>query len=227
MANEYWDRVAIVGHSFVARLEKIFSDGVNGAKRDFGLNTSNAVHWLGKGGEKVDGFVARWSDRLREIKPQVIVLCIGDNDIQRGTDEEELACLIVAMASMCQNRFGASYVYITQLMPRFLGTRNRHWFEPTYNRKAGRINELLQGKVAELSGIFFWAHRFVRFPTENLIRAGKIREFLYSADGVHLNQNGLFQLYKSFASLLRMRRIASTGKKPEDAIGSTSATVTA
>lgn len=216
MAAEIWDRVAIVGHSFVTRLEKFVGQGTNRAKRDFGLSTKNAVHWLGKGGEKVNGIIARWSDRLRKIEPQVIVLCFGDNDIRRGKDEEELACLVVAMASLFQNRFGARYVYIAQLMPRFFGTCNHHWFESTYNTKANRINELLQGKEAALPGIFFWTHKFVRFPSEDLIRAEKISRFMSSADGVHLNQKGLFKLYKSLASLLCMRRIAGTGRTSEN-----------
>ena len=190
------DRVAIVGHSFVWRLEE-FMKRRQDKDENFGMHTRK-VKCFGTSGLNMRK-VHTVEEKVMEYDPDVLVLVIGDNDVDNPRMHlRGLAALIVNFANTIRRDVMVP-VIISMLMPRYPGI----YFNDSYNQRAIQVN---QGLVEEIeSGCFknisLWRHKFVAFPENNPEKYWGTRCF-FKEDGVHLNDDGNCRLYKSFRKLL-------------------------
>ena len=205
-------RVAIVGHSFVNRFEDFTVECARHADRRKAENKPTVVpslgldcevHYIGVRGGGVahqKGTVQYIARRLTMKKFDVVVMMLGDNDVQSCKDDlHGLASRILAVAALFKSRARADAIYITAMFPRYPradGTSGRYPVEPKYNAWAQSVNQDLKSESAQIPGVAFWQNGFSD-PSEYGKRNGYI-----GSDGVHLTEAGQCRLYKSVRRLL-------------------------
>ena len=191
-----WERIAVVGHSFVRRLYDFTCRADSEKTEDSQFNLRNTtVRWFFKGGLGASDVLPRWQRQLADFKPQAVIFMIGDNDVERGVDIEGLAGLIQAMASLLlSERFGTRLVLVCQIMPRF--ESNVYRFESAYNTLAKDLNGALYESFSGSERLRFRSHDFACIPwTES-----ELEEFpakFIRHDGVHLSKYGNAKQYRS------------------------------
>ena len=75
----------ILGHSFITRLR----DNANGSWANLGFAPSELrVHFAAKGGLSLSGLCRPYiMDRIKRIRPDVVVIQIGENDADRQSSD--------------------------------------------------------------------------------------------------------------------------------------------
>ena len=202
-----WERIAVVGHSFSRRLLDFTRRREENRSEDSSFKLVNAeVRWFFQGGMKAKDVLSRWQDQLADFRPQLVVLMIGDNDIEKGVDVDGLAGLIHAIASvLLSKRVGAHAVMVGQLMPRFAGSYYSYGEANTYNSIAWKVNRALDEALEGAERVFFWSHEFAYFPWEG-VKLDEFRSAFILNDGVHLSKNGNSKLYKSIRLALHLKK---------------------
>ena len=108
--------VAVVGHSFVVRLNNfILAD--RDTDLDLGLKNVD-VQFIGSGGLTIDRLREVQED-IVEFQPKVIVLLLGENDVKQDGMPEELALKLTAAVTMLSAWAGGARVICCELMPRY------------------------------------------------------------------------------------------------------------
>ena len=194
----------MVGHSFTHRLES-FVDSRQDKDRDFDLQGVE-VKYHAAGGCKIADVWDSFGDQLIERKPHIVVLAIGDNDVDRVASADGLGRYVAGIADKIREETGAK-VAVSQIMPRYpaRGEFEGRWpFSVSYNGKAAVANAALCDDIMNYRrGIAFWRHAFVAFPSQDQTRYDKVRDMYYSDDGVHLGPGGQCMLYKSYRQLFK------------------------
>ena len=164
--------------------------------------------FVGAGGIKINHLFSAFPSRLppskfsfflkfREVlrfRPDALLLFLGDNDIRANTCPEELACRLIALASMVQRRFKIKHIIFSQVLP-------RHGVEhELYNDKAFLVNKFLALFCKDHDGIFF-QHCGFSFPGEKKNGRSKFLSFCKSKsfflqDGIHLSDSGYLRILK-------------------------------
>lgn len=194
------NNVLVWGHSLVSRLSR-FTKCNERTDPNLGLAQCQ-VQYIGEGGWKISN-LRRLEGELSagNIRPQLAVVMIGDNDIQPGSTVEEVAEHLVAWATMLSRRYGM-VVVISQLMPRYQKPSGKYYWAQ-YNDRAFAVNKQIAERVQGMQGVKFWYHDFVCFPGENKEKYSRARKF-FGPDGVHLSAVGNFRLHRSLqAAVLR------------------------
>ena len=195
----------MVGHSFVYWLDDFLKK--NPSKDCMNLHRSEMCFYGMRGG-RVYNVVKTWRAQIEHDRPDMILLVIGDNDVDSMLDMEALAKLIVGKARLWHQLTGAD-VAVSALFPRYPPSQQVKWsYSETYNDCAMLVNfemgRLLQGNAT----IKLWKHPFA-FPNERFDVAGKGDRYLtqqshFRPDGVHLDKSGYCVLHRAVRTLLKV-----------------------
>lgn len=173
-------RVAIVGHSYVTRLENMIRiDGGRNFKNNLGLSGVN-VRFYGRGGgniQTIAGLMAKMS--ADGFIPSAVVLQIGGNDLDSThyNINEFIAELHVALLHL--RSVGVASISIMSVFPRL---RHRYVSAEVYIRRRAELN-------CQLS-TYCQAHE-IWFEHRPMV----LRPALLSSDGVHLCRCGMKRYY--------------------------------
>jgi len=126
--------------------------------------------------------------------PDIVILELGTNDLSSrhplpvGSDIEELVRLL-------HTTYRVKVICVCQTIRREAATE-------AFNEGVGMLTKYLRVVLEPIPYAFFWGHRGFWNPKSNI----------YSRDGVHLNNNGQFKLYRSLrgAVLKSIRLLAQT-----------------
>lgn len=169
-------KVAIIGHSFIRRLQNSIHVGGSKFKPNFGLEGVK-VKFFGKGGGKID-FLDMAINQMVETNfiPNVVLIQIGENDIDSCQFSHKQFLLKFRMGLDRLKALGVGSISFISLFPR---NKFRHVRPQIYRaRKA-----MLTCSVALLCR---------RLEFLKVERCNKIlRPVLLSADGVHLGRRGM------------------------------------
>lgn len=178
--------VLVWGHSFIKRLRKDLSLGFDSrARQDFNLHGSAVVHLFGIGGRTVPKLREYDLHALERFLPQIVLLEIGTNDLSHASPEV-VAKEIVDFVSFLVSRQFVHVVGICHLIPR-TGSFTHVDFNKL-NRSAKILNANVKIALEPFSNVFCWSHRGFTEPSDEL----------YLPDGVHVNSDGQYVLYRSY-----------------------------
>ena len=218
--TSHGEQIVVIGHSFVHWFDRFLQDNPE-KDHDLAMGVGK-VEYRGLRGGKSEEIFEKWGELMKRKKPQAIVVVTGCNDIGEwddgGEKARELGRDIVKKARDLQRGTGAS-VYLTELFPRYppapgkrnRGGRNRRPFNRLYNRNAEVVNGVLRMESDNVKEVSVWSHEFVAFPdgTEGNADASQSKYLMaqgyFRPDGVHLNDAGNYQLYRSLGKLLKRR----------------------
>ena len=180
-------RVAILGHSFIRRLNGDIQDS---NKPEFVHNfdlkqcivkscgvSSATINKL-KGNHDVDSF-------LLEFQPHILIVQLGENDLcDENLRPETAADKIFGYIKEIKQTFGIITAIICELFPRKkpLGTSVK-----TYHDKLNITNKMLDAFCDVEYGINYWKH----------LRLCRSQQEIFIEDGVHMNELGQRKFYRS------------------------------
>jgi len=189
-------KVLILGHSFVRRFQFFLYEGLD--SRTFpGLDLSSVeIHFLGIGGRTVAKILAFDLDHVRALQPDIVVLEIGSNDLcEAGHRPETVGSSIESLVCKLHEECNVAFIVLYQVIHR--ATLPSHC--PRYNSSVDTLNKYLDVVLEPLSFAEFWRHKGLREPKITVLRR----------DGIHLNDQGNYVLYRSYrgAILFALQRI--------------------
>ena len=177
-------KAAIIGHSFVRRLKNYVDE--DKSKHNLGLTTnSHQVTMRGGGGLRICQLQQHF-DFIRRMRPEVVLIDIGTNDLDsRRKPVQVLARELFQVAAIIRDRYNVKQVVICEVFYRTPVGRYAS-SNPEFNEGVHEFNQACKTYAASSSPVFrnihFWHHTGL---VENWQQ--------YIADGVHLNQMGLFK----------------------------------
>lgn len=127
-------------------------------------------------GETTDGGRARLAETLDEHSPQMVILCLGGNDMLRRQDRGQMRANLEAMSAEIRGR-GLQLVLIGVPAPGLIGLES----EPVYKELAKNL----------------------KVPIENEIIASVLSESSLKSDRIHPNAEGYRKMAESIARLLK------------------------
>ena len=110
-------KVALVGHSFISRLEKDMHTRSDMAK-DFNLGIELTIKSFYKPGARISN-MDEFIPQIVDFKPDILFLQIGGNDIPQKEPEVIAEQILDLSTKLIQS--GIKRVYIGQLLKRFEG----------------------------------------------------------------------------------------------------------
>lgn len=192
--------VLVLGHSFVKRLDT----SLFGSWTNLGFDPElYRIRCVGKGGGKIKDLYARWiSNIILDVKPSVVLLQIGGNDLDAVDFDSVRDTLVTDLMSIGQwllAGFNVEQVCFMQLLYR---KRTRCVPVQLYNEHVDFINRVLKHQCSTTPSCFYWRHK-------------GLKDGVYDAlcrDGVHLGPVGLRKYYYSLrgATLQGFRLAAAT-----------------
>ena len=189
--------ILITGHSFIRR----YRDYLNRSQLQKYLDFSNClglpeehIFVEGIGGLKADTKgITYITNRIRNIKPHIVLLELGTNDIADSaaryfkSPEEQVGHLIVQIQSTCGELFhqAVKKVVVCEVIERrkFRGTTTLQEF----NTKRDLYNKALKLLSKQNSNIIVWRHQ------KKIIR--DLKEGTISRDIIHITTDYGFRLY--------------------------------
>lgn len=174
------NRIALLGHSFISRLERDYGN----LPKNFGFDADIIrVACLGRrGGQIRHLFLPPISTDLISIRPHVVLLQIGGNDLDAYepiVSYDFLVQDLIVLAEWLIDVYDVRQVGIMQLLYR---SSTRHRPVADYNRAVEVVNSTLKAKCAAADKYFFWRHKG--------LKDGIFNNSCLSADGVHLSAAG-------------------------------------
>ena len=185
--------ILITGHSFIRQ----YRDYLNHSQLPQYLDLSNClglpeehIFVEGIGGLKADKKASLTSQTMSNIKPHIVLLELGTNDIADSaarhfkSPEEQVGHLIVQIHSICGELFhqGVKKVVVCEVIERckFRGTTTLQEF----NTKRDLYNKALQFLSKQNSNIIVWWHQ------KKIIR--ELKEGTISTDNIHITTDNGF-----------------------------------
>ena len=192
MAEHIW----VYGHSFVKRLQSFIREKRSELNIDFDLNLggTSSVRFDGSGGRSVNDLITDF-DRICAARPHTVVLVIGGNDLGLpGGDVRLIARDLLAVCVRLQN--AGIRVVTCRAMPRYCMPKivgrihgiGEGDYLKKYWRDLSEFNVYL-GTYAWQLGIGYW--NFNRQFSKEGVRSK------FDGDGIHLNDRGQYDLYRS------------------------------
>ena len=178
----------ILGHSFITRLR----DNANGTWANLGFAPSELrVHFAAKGGLSLSGLCRPYiTDRIKRIRPDVVVIQIGENDADRQSSDGRsltLARDILSVAQWLVDGFSVRHVVIMQLLHR---ASARNLPVESYNANIDRVNSEIRAGCEGSCHCSFWQHKGLRAAITTSLAADKVhlntrgmRKYIYSVRG--------------------------------------------
>ncbi|KAK3089986.1 hypothetical protein FSP39_008242 [Pinctada imbricata] len=167
-------RIAIVGHSFVARLEESLKSDNIPLDTSLGLPSCN-VKYFGLRGATTQKLIR--SNELIEcenFRPDTVFIQCGGNDISPDSTVVTVVEGIRDLVDKLQTIDSVKLVIIGSLFPR---AKPRYMTKETYNSEMCKINSFLEKHYSPHSNVHFWRIRGLQNPKWNI----------FLNDGVHLN----------------------------------------
>jgi lysophospholipase L1-like esterase len=196
--------VVIIGHSFVVGLDQHFRDRYRGPEGKYPCFLANqlkvdhnikAICMLGQSGAKAVGFDTP-AYTLGKIKPDIILIDLGTNDLAQAIPVETVRDKLVSLADDLQNTHNA-VVGIMSILPREKGI---HTSALEFKAKAGLCNLSLKIAIRNLKPIFFFSHkgfweRQILMGSQTFKVERQVEE--WSKDGIHPNSQEGRKNYKN------------------------------
>lgn len=177
-------RVLILGHSFVKRIQRDLNARFHPkAYSHFQFLGTAEIHLHGIGGRKVATLQAHDLHVVRNLRPEIVILEIGTNDLS-FTSPEVVGSSIEELVRLLQRSYSVAVVMVCQVIPRGAVLPN---FSRFFNN-AKVLHQYLNIVLDAIPGVFCWKHRAFSSPYKDL----------YTRDGVHLNPKGQYFLYRSY-----------------------------
>lgn len=174
--------VLMLGHSFVRRMrDDLLSRFHPRANQNFNLSDAT-VCFHGVGGRTVAKLRAYDLHVVRRLKPDVVILEIGTNDLA-NLSPEVVGSEIDELVSLLLETFSVRVIGVCHVIPRGLSFAGCEQFLP----RVSVLNQYLS-VVLPSSQVFCWTHSSFSSPSKPF----------YSPDGVHLNAVGQYLLYRSY-----------------------------
>ena len=199
--------VILSGHSICSRLEQFVRSGADArTSPSFHMERTAAVTFHGRGGKTIADFINSDMPRIKQERPDVLLLFLGDNDVSFDSSADEIAGRLYSLAShLVQARY-VRHVVLCQLLPRFHAPRRllrqyhgsarqraeAHYLR-MYNAQATEINRQLFEMSAVAPNCTFWNHNHkFKFGSS----AHK-----FATDGIHLVQSAQINCTSQFVAL--------------------------
>lgn len=149
------------------------------------LKNDNIINW-GIGGDTTLGVLDRL-DILIKLKPKVVVVSIGSNDLIRipNTTFEDIAYRINLIINKLEDNIANVEVHVLSILPILNkeGITNQNYLRERTNEQINEINDLLETYTDTID-----VNSILKDTFGNL-------DANYTSDGVHLNKEG----YKIFS----------------------------
>lgn len=199
-------RVLIIGSSFIRRLRDYSARmGSKKVNPELGLGDQLQVFWVGVSGATVESLdsdksAMRWV--FTQVKPQVVVVQLGSNDLnpRRLSDEDRLLTErefafkvgghLLSTVEEWGLEGGFRQSVVCEVLPRkdpCIHTED----VPAFNRKVEYLNHYMETCCETNPGVKFYTHK--AFHSE-----GNLEKAIDPEDGVHLTEDfGLHRYYRS------------------------------
>ena len=171
-------RVLIIGHSFVHRLQA-FVQKRRHTECLSSLNSNAEVIFHGIESRTISKFREYDPDVVKEIAPDIIILELGSNDLVKlppQTVSSELESLVQDL----HNTFSIKFVVVSQVLRRY--TKD----SVDFNCKVGKLHQCLKVVLERRPYCYYWRHSGFWNCNPNL----------YLSDGVHLNSLGNYKFMR-------------------------------
>ncbi|OWF47159.1 hypothetical protein KP79_PYT05356 [Mizuhopecten yessoensis] len=198
-------KVLVLGHSFVRRLEA----DLTGSWTNLGFDSDLVrVHCVGRGGGRVHDILSTMSQSIVEIKPKVVLLQIGGNDLDSVNFTEVQGRLARDLRSIAQWLREGYSVRQVEVMQLFYRAKTRSIAVETYNRSVDAVNSEIKRLYEESEDFFYWRHKGLKTAAFDCL----------NKDGVHLSRAGLRKYkYSVRGAVLQGIRLADRDKsEPRD-----------
>jgi len=170
-------KVMILGHSFVRRLQNDLDRNFDSrAQRDFNLEGTK-VRLFGVGGRTVEKVKKLDLSSVARYTPDVVILEIGTNDLTTKPPQS-VGSEIDDLANLLLSKYSIRVVCVCYVIPRK---------DVVFNENVKVLNQYLS-VVIDHPQVFTWRHKGLYEPRNEMILA----------DGVHLNSQGQYALYRSY-----------------------------
>lgn len=180
------ERIAILGHSFVARLEQDLADGhIEGLHANLGLPENFTVKYFGVRDSTLNNLLnSKEFEECKAFHPTKVFLQIGEDDVGHTTstimDIVQAIRIVVGCSLLAFDSL--KYVVIGSLFRR---NKSRGLTAEDYNFKVHKINLFLQKFYSANRIVQFWNTRGLMVPKWDI----------WTADGTRLNQTATRKYY--------------------------------
>lgn len=187
------ERIAILGHSFVARLEQDLAAGhLDGLRYDLGLPENFTVKYFGVRESTLNNFLNSTEFKeCKEFHPTKVFLQIGEGDI--GQTTSTIMDIIQAICKVADTLLAFDSVKYVVIGSLFRRNKPMGLTAEDYNFKVDKINIFLQ--------IFYSTNTFVQFwNTRGLMRPAWD---IWTSDGTRLNQTATRKYYSQIRMAMK------------------------
>ncbi|KAL3854143.1 hypothetical protein ACJMK2_013421 [Sinanodonta woodiana] len=174
----------ILGHSFCKWLERHLRLGSDHRLvPSFNITECCKVHMKGVGGRTIDKLMLHDMHDVHAKSPDIVILMIGDNDVNADTSPEAIAHKMVVLATFLHGKYKVSHIVLCQLMPRFSEKLRNAGIEGIFNQSK-EISDIVRAEVA--------AYDYITPQVRKKFRC----------DGINLSPKGQWHHYKSIRGAL-------------------------
>ena len=196
MMSPKYERGLVLGASEIRQLQEAMNDpSFPNIKPNFSF-TESEVRLHGVGGRTVSQIKDLDLSIIEEFKPQVILLCVGGNDLSQPRPvggPEVVAIALAELADLLHVNYDVQHIVIPELNPRYFPYCGRVY--PTdYNQRVKTCNQVLYHMLEDKNYASFWLHK-------GILEWNPCK--MFQEDGVHFSvPTGVRRWYCSFRGAL-------------------------
>lgn len=175
-------QIAVIGHSFINRLESAAHLEWDNLKIDY---NKVVINFFGRSGGTLRHF--RTAEFMQDIKHRHIkyVLCqIGENDLDDIKSEDDIVAGLLSYAKFLYHGYDLERIVFMQLLCR---GKTRHIPVAQFNEKVISVNKKLKQAACEFPWLGYWKHKGLK---QCIVTP-------YCRDELHLNEFGMQRYIRS------------------------------